>query len=135
MIRFTERCLGSGRPEGRLQGRSPAPRLSFPVIGLLLACLTAIGTAQAQAPPLTQTRIKAVMTDGKSIEGVEVGRTDRALQLRTDDERIHLLRRAADDKFREATSQSDWPDFNGQFNGNRYTTVTQIDKTSVTRLA
>lgn len=104
--------------------------MSFPIIGRVLICLTALGTAQAQSP----TRTKVLMTDGKSLEGVEVGRTDRELQLRTDDERIHLLRRAADDKFREATSQWDWPGFNGQLSGNRYTSVTQIDKTSVGRL-
>jgi alcohol dehydrogenase (cytochrome c) len=104
--------------------------MSYRVVGLVLVCLTALGTSQAQSP----TRIKAAMTDGRALEGVEVGRTDRELQLRTDDERIHLLRRAADDKFRETTSQSDWPGFNGQLSGNRYTAVTQIDKTSVGHL-
>ena len=44
------------------------------------------------------------------------------LQLRTDDKRVHLLRRAGD-KFREVTSSSDWPGYNGDPGGNRYTTL------------
>ena len=47
---------------------------------------------------------------------------------------MHLLRRAGD-RFREVTSEADWPTYNGDPGGNRYTTLTQIDKTTVTRLA
>jgi alcohol dehydrogenase (cytochrome c) len=53
-----------------------------------------------------QVPMKVQMTDGTSLDGV----------------------------YREATSQSDWPGFNGQFSGNRYTTMTQIDKSNVKRL-
>lgn len=81
-----------------------------------------------------QTRVKVVTTDGRTLEGVTLGETGRELQLRTDDERIHLLRSSANDRFREATSQSDWPNFHGQFSGNRYTTVAQINTANVSRL-
>ena len=41
----------------------------------------------------------------------------------------------AGDAFREVTSETDWPSYNGDPGGNRYTTLTQIDKTNVARLA
>jgi alcohol dehydrogenase (cytochrome c) len=56
------------------------------------------------------------------------------LQLLTDDKRVHLLRRNGG-RFREVSSSIDWPTYNGDPRGNRYTTMTQIDKTSVARLA
>ena len=36
---------------------------------------------------------------------------------------------------REVTSETPWPTYNGDPGGNRYTTLTQIDKTNVARLA
>ena len=36
---------------------------------------------------------------------------------------------------REVTSETDWPTYNGDPRGNRYTTLTQIDKDNVARLA
>ena len=56
------------------------------------------------------------------------------LQLLTDDKRVHLLRRVGD-RVREVTSSVDWPTYNGDPRGNRYTTLTQIDKTNIERLA
>jgi alcohol dehydrogenase (cytochrome c) len=56
------------------------------------------------------------------------------LQLRTGDNRIHLLRRAGD-RFREVTSESDWPEYNGDPRGNRYTNLLGITKSNVARLA
>ncbi len=81
-------------------------------------------------PPL-----KVVTTDGKTLEGVALGQTGRELQLQTGDGRIQLLRSSANGTFRQVTSQSDWPSFNGQFSGNRYTSTAQINKTNVSRLA
>ncbi|MES1257009.1 MAG: PQQ-binding-like beta-propeller repeat protein, partial [Acidobacteriota bacterium] len=81
-----------------------------------------------------QARTKVQMTDGSSLEGIPLGQTGRDMQLRTDDQRIHLLRKVGE-QYREATSQADWPGFHGELSGNRYTTMTQIDKANVTRLA
>ena len=78
--------------------------------------------------------MKVQLTDGKSLEGVAIGSTGREVQLRTDDQRIHLLRKAGE-QYREVTSQADWPSFHGQLSGNRYTAMTQIDKSNVARLA
>src|SRR5437762_2175039 len=56
------------------------------------------------------------------------------LQVRTADGRVRLLRRNGD-RVREVTSETPWPAYNGDPRGNRYTTLTQIDKTTVSRLA
>ena len=37
--------------------------------------------------------------------------------------------------FREVTSQTDWPTYNGDIGGNRFTKATQIDKSNVKRVA
>jgi alcohol dehydrogenase (cytochrome c) len=81
-----------------------------------------------------QIRITAELTNGKKLEGVQLGEGFEDLQLRTDDNMIHLLRRV-DSKFREVTSEVDWPGYNGDPRGNRYTTMTQITKANVNRLA
>jgi alcohol dehydrogenase (cytochrome c) len=117
-----------------LKGGNPArgmPAFSSLAVPETIALVTFVRTL---APPLPQTRIKAVTVDGRTLEGVAAGQTGRELQLRTDDEHIHLLRRAANDRYREVTSQTDWPSFNGQLSGNRYSTVTQINKSNVGRL-
>jgi alcohol dehydrogenase (cytochrome c) len=79
-------------------------------------------------------RAKVQITGGKTLEGAEVGRTSRELQLRTDDQHIHLLRKSGAE-FREVTSQSDWPSMHGQLSGNRYTAMTQITPSNVAKLA
>jgi alcohol dehydrogenase (cytochrome c) len=122
-----------------------APMRGMPAFGSLPAPETAalVAFLRTLAPPPGrgggrggfQTRLKVETTDGKTLEGLVLGQTGRELQLRTGDERIHLLRSSADGKFREATSQSDWPSFHGQFSGNRYSTLTRINQTNVSRLA
>jgi alcohol dehydrogenase (cytochrome c) len=79
-------------------------------------------------------RTTARLTSGTTLEGLEIGRTGRELQLRTDDQRIHLLRKAGE-QFREVTSQADWSSYHGGFSGNRYTAMTQINKSNVAKLA
>ena len=44
--------------------------------------------------------------------------------------RVHLLRRVGE-RVREVTSEKDWPTYNGDPGGNRYTSLTQIDKTTI----
>jgi alcohol dehydrogenase (cytochrome c) len=79
-------------------------------------------------------RVKVELTTGKTFEGAAIGRTAREMQLRSDDQRIHLLRKAGG-QYREVTSQSDWPSFHGQFSGNRHTTMTQINPSNVSQLS
>ena len=81
-----------------------------------------------------QQRMTAETTAGKKLDGVVLGEGFEDVQLRTDDNMIHLLRRAGD-KFREVTSEVDWPGYNGDPRGNRYTTMAGITKANVNRLA
>lgn len=80
------------------------------------------------------TRMKVQLTDGKSLEGVAIGNTTREVQLRSDDQKIHLLRKTGE-QYREVTSQVDWPSYHGQFSGNRHSTMSQISKSNVSKLA
>jgi alcohol dehydrogenase (cytochrome c) len=79
-------------------------------------------------------RMKIETTEGKMLDGQVLGEGFDDLQLRTDDKRVHLLRRAGT-RFREVTSQTDWPTYNGDPRGNRFTELKQINKSNVTRLA
>jgi alcohol dehydrogenase (cytochrome c) len=74
-------------------------------------------------------------TDGQTLQGqvLSEGMTD--LQLRTDDKKIRLLRKADGNRYRIVTSQADWPTYNGDFSANRYSKLTQIDKNNVSRLS
>ncbi len=74
-------------------------------------------------------------TDGRTLEGRITGEGVDDIQMRTPDGRVHLLRRAGGERVREVTSTRDWPTYNGDPRGNRYTTLTGIDKTNVGRLA
>ena len=83
----------------------------------------------------TPTRRTIQTTDGQTLQGqvLSEGMTD--LQLRTDDKRIRLLRKADGGRYRVVTSQTDWPSYNGDPSGNRYSKLAQIDKSNVARLA
>jgi alcohol dehydrogenase (cytochrome c) len=79
-------------------------------------------------------RMSAPTIDGKPLDGERLAEGFHDVQLLTDDKRVHLLRRNGG-RFREVTSSIDWPTYNGDPRGNRYTAMTQIDKTTVARLA
>src|SRR6478736_5160742 len=110
-------------------------------IVILASCFAfAAGAALAQAPdsrvaPPVVVRKTIQTTDGQTLAGRVLNESMSELQLRTDDQRIHLLRKAAGDRYRVVTSQRDWTTYHGDPGGNRYTTLTQIDKSNVARLA
>ncbi len=84
--------------------------------------------------PATVVRRKIQTADGKTIEGQVLSEGIAELALRTDDKRIQLLRKTGD-RYRVVTSQTDWTTYNGDASGNRYSRLTQIDKTNVARMA
>ena len=91
--------------------------------------------AETNAPAGKRMQIQT--TAGTPLDGQVVGEGFDDLQLRTADERVHLLRRGIEQsggRFREVTSGPDWPTYNGATGGNRYTTETQINKDTVARL-
>ncbi|HEY1340407.1 MAG TPA: PQQ-binding-like beta-propeller repeat protein [Bryobacteraceae bacterium] len=81
----------------------------------------------------TVERISAHTVGGKLLEGEILNQGFSDLQMRTKDGRIHLLRRVGD-RFREAEPGVDWPGYNGDPGGNRYTTLSQVTKANVARL-
>jgi len=105
------------------------------------ACfIVAAAAALAQAPdariaPPVVVRKIVQTTDGKTLEGRVLNGGMSDLQLRTDDQVVHLLRKTTGDRYRTVTSQRDWPTYHGDPGGNRYTTLTQLDKGNVARLA
>jgi alcohol dehydrogenase (cytochrome c) len=79
-------------------------------------------------------RVTAHLVDGKTLEGELLNQGFTDLQMRTGDGRVHLLRRVGTDRFREAAPGVDWPSYNGDPGGNRYTTLPQITKANVARM-
>lgn len=96
----------------------------------LVAFLRTLRPPRERAP----VRGRVETTDGRTLEGLILNQTAVDMQLRTDDKRIHLLRKAGD-RHRQVTSQADWPTYNGQPGGSRYSPLDQIDKGNVARLA
>jgi len=89
-------------------------------------------TIQRHAAPVVRAKLQT--TDGRTLDGQLLGEGFDDVQLRTDDQRVHLVRRAGN-RFRAVSSEAAWPTYNGDPGGNRYTTLTQINKATVTRLA
>ena len=111
--------------------------MRIPSLSLALAlsiASAAVAQIQTAAPP-TIVRRSVQTTDGKTIEGLVMSEGMQELDLRTDDKQLHLLRKAAGDRYRVVTSQTDWTSYNGDLSGNRYTKMTQITKANVGRLA
>ncbi len=118
----------SGMPPNPVEGEELGRLVRF------LRFVEARPTAGGRGAFGRQQKVSAEMVTGAKLEGTQLGEGLEDLQLRTDDGTIHLLRRAGD-KFREVTSEVDWPSYNGGPGGNRYTTMTQITKANVARLA
>jgi alcohol dehydrogenase (cytochrome c) len=121
--------LRAGKPASGM----PAFDLPNPEMTTLVAYLRSLIPISRTAPP-TVVRRTVPTTDGKTLEGQVLSEGMADLQLRTDDGRVRLLRKAGD-LYKLVTSQTDWPTYHGDPSGNRYTKLTQIDKTNVPRLA
>jgi alcohol dehydrogenase (cytochrome c) len=117
--------IRDGRPA---KGMPPQP-MPAPELQALTRYLRAI---ERRERPLERTTLRT--TDGRTLTGAILNQGLDDLQLRTDDKRVHLLRRSGA-QFRPVTSETGWPTYNGDPGGNRYTTLTQIDRTTVGRLA
>jgi alcohol dehydrogenase (cytochrome c) len=79
-------------------------------------------------------RREVMLVDGRSLVGVVQNQSLTDLQLLDDDRRVHLLRRSGD-RYREVTSQSDWPTYNGETRGYRHSPLSEMNTTNVSRLA
>jgi len=117
--------------------RSGVPGRGMPPVEMsdaeLPAVLAHLRTLRAPARTTRNKPVRLTMADGSTLEGTVTGEGLADLQLRSADGRVHLLRRAGD-RFKQVTSQTDWPAYDGVPGGNRYTALSQIDKNNVARL-
>src|SRR4051812_38795710 len=111
------------------RGMPPNPMADDETAALVRFLRTIERDPAPEAPPRTF-RTAA----GGTIGGAVLGEGVDDLQIRTADGRVRLLRRAGD-RVREVTSGTPWPAYNGDPRGNRYTALTQIDRSNVARLA
>lgn len=108
----------------------PPSKIADPELNQLIAHLRRM---QRREKPLEQRKVE--VAGAGVLDGLVLGEGFNELQLRTADKRVHLLRRTSGAKYREVTSETGWPTYNGETGGNRYTTLTQIDKKNIGRLA
>jgi alcohol dehydrogenase (cytochrome c) len=81
------------------------------------------------------THMTVQLEGGSSLTGSVLNRTATSVQLLGPDKKVHLLRRTADGRYREVTSQQDWPSYNGNTVGYRYSDATQITPANAPRLS
>ncbi len=109
--------------QGRLSRGMPAfPQLTAPSLTHLIEFLHSIKSENS----VTYVHKSIQTTSGDTLEGAVLNESIQDLALRTADDHIHLLRPAGDGKYREVTSETDWPTYNGDSSGNRYSMLDQI---------
>ena len=65
-------------------------------------------------------RASVTLEDGKTLQGTALSRSANDMQLLADDHQLYLLRKMESGEYRVVTSQVDWPSYNGQTVGSRY---------------
>jgi alcohol dehydrogenase (cytochrome c) len=114
-----------------IPGKMPGAKVDDEEMKALLAHTRVLRTRARQRPIVRET---VELIDGRKLEGdvLSQGFTDKQLRVAG---KVYLLRRATTGatggKYREVTSTVDWPGYNGDPRGNRYTTMTQITKANV----
>src|SRR5262249_28835397 len=74
--------------------------------------------------------VRVPLTGGGVADGLVLNRSAVDLQLLGDDRRLYLLRKSGE-QYRSVTSQADWPSYNGQTSGSRYSRLAQITTRNV----
>jgi len=95
----------------------------------LMAFIRTIRMDQRPAPA-TKT---VELANGEKMTGLVMNEGPADMQLRSTDGLLHLLRRQ-ETKFREVTSEADWTTYNGTVSGNRFSTLSQITKSNISKL-
>lgn len=106
----------------------PANNLGDPDMTQLISFLRTMRPRRMGFQPY---RLKAALVNGKSLEGMVVAESFEDAALKTDDGKLHLLRRAEGARFHEVTSEVDWTTYNGNIGGNRFTALSQITKANI----
>jgi len=118
--------ISQGIPAGGMPAIALKPGEASQIISFLRTL-----KPERERPPQ---RVTIELTGGGTLSGLAINQTSVDLQLRSDDGNIHLLRTDGS-KFREVTSQKDWPTYNGDPRGNRLTPLKQITPSNVAGLA
>jgi len=79
-------------------------------------------------------RVSVALQGGKTLQGIALNRSANDMQLLGDDHNLYLLRKTDAGEYRAVTSQVDWPSYNGQTTGGRYSELTQITNTNASQL-
>ena len=132
--------LGPGIVE-RAANRSDSELTALIRGGIPAAGMPAFKVSDEEMPVLIAF-LRSLRVRDRTVEHIKLGSLDAEvlnrgiddLQVRTPDGRVHLLRTAGD-KYREVTSQKDWPGYHGSPTGNRFTTIDQVNKANVQKLA
>jgi alcohol dehydrogenase (cytochrome c) len=117
--------------EGRPGWGMPASQIEAAELADLIRYLRSMRPRRGVAMPVSRT---INLATGARLEGFVLNEGARDLQLLGADKRLHILRKSPAG-YRSVTSQSDWLGYNGRADGNRYTTLDQINKSNVSRLA
>jgi alcohol dehydrogenase (cytochrome c) len=110
-------------------GMPAFPSLTGAETGDLIRYLRTLRPSTGSGPVRTQ----VPLTGGGLVNGLILNQSAHDLQLLGDDRTIHLFRKNGE-AYRAVTSQSDWPSYNGQTSGSRYSPLTQITTSNVSRL-
>jgi alcohol dehydrogenase (cytochrome c) len=133
----------TGRPERGM------PRFDFQddEIKTLLAHLHGLATGTVQsgparggggrgAPPFQPHPVTLKLTDGRTLAGTLTSQTAYSATLLTPDGRFHLLSRNAENYTERAIDpKQDWTSYDGNYTGNRYSRLEQINTGNAQRLA
>ncbi len=111
-------------------GMPPFPTLPDAEAADLVAFIRTLKPRTSTVP----TRSPFTLVDGRVLDGLVLNRTHADVQVLDAKKRIRLLRPEGT-RYREVTSEVDWPSYNGGPDGSRYSMLAQIDRTTVERLA
>jgi alcohol dehydrogenase (cytochrome c) len=130
MAALDDAALSALIVNGRIERGMPPSPLPPADLRRLVSYLRVLQRDTKEQPPK---RLSALLVDGRTLDGIVVNEGFHDVQLRTADDRLHLLRRAGD-RYRAVSTTADWPLYNGGPGGNRYTDLTDITRENVSRL-
>jgi alcohol dehydrogenase (cytochrome c) len=96
----------------------------------LISFLRTLKPLETAATP----RASLMLDGGKTLQGTVLNSSATDMQLLDDGHKLYLLRKTDTDAYRVVTSQVDWPSYNGQTAGSRYSPLAQITPGNVSRL-
>lgn len=131
ILRLDDAQLAAVILDGKLDGGMPAFALGDVELRNLVSYLRTLRDDGSRRAP---EQVTVNLTGGGSLTGEVLGQSLRELQLLTADGKIALLRPDGDN-FRRVTSEADWPTYHGNYSGNRYSELDEVDVDNVSGLA